>query len=47
MEWKQRRKPPLEEDEVAETIRGLGVLHWLDVAPSMDLPVSDDALLHV
>ncbi len=47
MGWKQRRKPPLEEDEVAETIRGLGVLRWLDVAPSVDLPVSDDALLHV
>jgi O-acetyl-ADP-ribose deacetylase (regulator of RNase III) len=47
MEWKQRRKPPLEEVEVAETIRGLGVLRWLDVAPSVDLPVSEEALLHV
>jgi uncharacterized protein YwgA len=47
MDWKQRRKSPLEENEVAKTIRGLGILRWLDVAPSVDLPVSEEALLLV
>jgi O-acetyl-ADP-ribose deacetylase (regulator of RNase III) len=42
--WKQRRHPPLNEQEVASTIRGLAALHWLEVKPSKDLPVPEDAL---
>jgi O-acetyl-ADP-ribose deacetylase (regulator of RNase III)/uncharacterized protein YwgA len=45
MEWKQKRRPPLDENEVASTIRNLGVLGWLDAAPSPDLPVSADETL--
>lgn len=40
--WKQRRNPPLEEDEIADAIRNLAMLDWLDVEPSPDLPVPDD-----
>lgn len=45
MNWKQRRRPPLNEDEVAATIRGLGMLGWLNVKSSADLPVSEKAVL--
>lgn len=37
MEWKQKRRPPLSEIEVAETIRNLGILKWFSVKPSPDL----------
>jgi len=44
MRWKQRRKPPLEEGEVAIAIRNLAALHWIDVAPSRDLPLQGDPI---
>lgn len=47
MMWKQKRHPPLEETDVAATIRILGMLSWLKVKPSADLPVSEEALLDV
>jgi uncharacterized protein YwgA len=47
MKWKQRRRPPLNEHDVAQTIRHLGMLGWLDVTPSLDLPVSEEAILGV
>jgi O-acetyl-ADP-ribose deacetylase (regulator of RNase III)/uncharacterized protein YwgA len=37
MEWKQKRRPPIKEIEVAETIRNLGILKWFSVKPSPDL----------
>jgi O-acetyl-ADP-ribose deacetylase (regulator of RNase III)/uncharacterized protein YwgA len=37
MQWKQKRQPPLNEGEVAETIRSLGILKWFSVKPSPDL----------
>ncbi|HYA40163.1 MAG TPA: macro domain-containing protein [Syntrophobacteraceae bacterium] len=43
MEWKQRRRPRLEDKEVAYTIRNLAALSWLKVKPSSDLPFSDEA----
>lgn len=45
MKWKQKRRPPLNEHDVAQTIRHLSVLGWLDVTPSLDLPVSEEAML--
>lgn len=42
LRWKQRRRPPLTEGNVATAIRGLGVLGWLNATPSPDLPVVDD-----
>ncbi len=46
MKWKQKRRPPLEEKEVAETIRNLGVLRWFTLKPSADLPIEDDWAVH-
>lgn len=43
MEWKQRRKPPLNKIAVASAIRNLGMLKWLDAKPDERLPVSEDA----
>lgn len=47
MSWKQKRRPPLKEADVAATIRGLSMLGWLKVKPSSDLPVSEEAVLDV
>jgi uncharacterized protein YwgA/O-acetyl-ADP-ribose deacetylase (regulator of RNase III) len=43
LEWKQRRRPPLTEAEVAEAVRNLAALGWLDVEPSRDLRIPEDA----
>jgi O-acetyl-ADP-ribose deacetylase (regulator of RNase III)/uncharacterized protein YwgA len=44
LQWKQRRRPPLDTGEVAYTIRNLAALRWLKVKPSTDLPISDEVL---
>ncbi len=41
--WKQMRRPPLDEQEVAKTIRSLAALRWLDVRPSKNLPLPHEA----
>src|SRR6266566_2728988 len=33
-QWKQRRRPPLQDDAIAQTIRDLNVLGWLHAQPS-------------
>jgi len=43
MEWKQKRRPPLNREQVAETVRNLGVLGWFNLKASRELPVSDPA----
>lgn len=47
MQWKQRRRPPLGESEVALTIRYLNMLNWLDAEASDDLPIPEDERLDV
>jgi len=47
MSWKQKRRPPLNETEVALAIRNLSILGWLDAKPSADLPLNEEALLDV
>lgn len=42
MEWKQRRRPPLEASEVALAIRNLNALGWIDAEPDAGLPYPDD-----
>jgi len=44
MEWKQRRRPKLDDKEVAYTIRNLAALSWLKVKPSPDLPILDEII---
>jgi hypothetical protein len=45
MDWKVRRRPPLKETEVAETIRNLSMLGWIEVRASRELPVSEEDLV--
>ena len=45
MEWKQRRRPPLDRSAVAGTIRHLASLGWLEVAGSQDLPITEEVEL--
>ncbi|MFQ5895214.1 MAG: macro domain-containing protein [Nitrospinota bacterium] len=45
--WKLRRRPPLKENEVARAIRNLNLLDWLDLQPSPELPLPEDALPEV
>ncbi|NQS98575.1 MAG: macro domain-containing protein [candidate division Zixibacteria bacterium] len=40
--WKIRRRPPLDESEIADNIRNLAILGWLNVEYSPELPVSYD-----
>lgn len=42
LRWKQKRRPPLDETDVASTIRNLGMLRWLDVKPDAALCVPDE-----
>ncbi|HUT59344.1 MAG TPA: macro domain-containing protein [Phycisphaerae bacterium] len=47
MRWKERRRPEFDEGEVAYTIRNLAALGWLDVRPSVELPVPQEATAEV
>jgi len=44
MKWKQKRRPPINEVEVAETIRNLGMLKWFRLTPSADIPIRDELI---
>jgi uncharacterized protein YwgA/O-acetyl-ADP-ribose deacetylase (regulator of RNase III) len=43
--WKQRRRPPLQEGEIARAIRSLNLLGWLRAQPSPNLPLPQEAVL--
>ncbi len=45
MEWKQKRRPPLDEKDVALNIRNLAALGWLDLESSPDLPLTENDLI--
>lgn len=45
MQWKQRRRPPLNEQDVADAIRNLAALGWLNVQASHDLPLSEAEMI--
>lgn len=47
MEWKQRRKPALNRDEVALAVRNLAALGWLSVRASPDLVPGETEALEV
>lgn len=44
MKWKQKRRPPLDEKEVAITVRNLNMLSWIDAKVSSDLIAEEDIL---
>jgi uncharacterized protein YwgA/O-acetyl-ADP-ribose deacetylase (regulator of RNase III) len=41
-QWKQRRRPPLLDDEIAQAIRDLNLLGWIHAQPSSDLPIPQE-----
>lgn len=41
MAWKAKRRPPVDADHVALTVRQLTVMGWIDARASDDLPVRD------
>ncbi len=43
-DWKAKRRPPIEDEELAKTIRKLHLLKWLDLQPSTNLPVPKDPI---
>jgi O-acetyl-ADP-ribose deacetylase (regulator of RNase III)/uncharacterized protein YwgA len=45
MHWKQRRRPPVDERDVALAIRHLNMLGWIDVQASKDLPINEELLI--
>jgi uncharacterized protein YwgA len=44
-QWKLRRRPPLNDTDVALAIRRLNVLGWIDALPSDDLPLEEEAMI--
>ncbi len=46
-QWKYRRKPPIEDLEIAESIRDLNLLEWISAKPSAGLPLREQDLLEV
>jgi hypothetical protein len=44
-QWKIRRRPPLNDSDVALVIRRLNVLSWIDAAPSEALPLPEEAMI--
>lgn len=47
MQWKQKRRPPLDKKEVALTVRNLNMLSWIGAEVSEDLPVTEQEVLNV
>lgn len=45
MQWKQKRRPPLDRTSVASTIRNLATLRWLTVKADPNLPVPEEEAL--
>ena len=42
LDWKQRRRPPFDEEEVALTVRHLAALGWLEVKASQGIPLPEE-----
>ncbi|MBO0792964.1 MAG: macro domain-containing protein [Ktedonobacteraceae bacterium] len=43
--WKQKRRPPLNDEEIAQAIRDLNLLGWIKAKPSSELPLAQEAAL--
>lgn len=42
-DWKQKRRPAIDDGEIARAIRNLNLLRWITAKPSSDLPLHDDS----
>lgn len=47
MRWKQKYKLPLDEKEVAITIRSLNMLGWIRAEASEELPITEEDILQI
>ena len=47
MKWKQKMRPPLDEKEVAMTVRNLNMLSWIGARASTDLPITEEDIFQV
>lgn len=47
MKWKLKRRPPLNEQDIAITIRNLAALGWLKVTASKELPLPEEEVIDV
>jgi hypothetical protein len=45
MEWKQNKRPPLNQDEVLMAVHSLAMLGWLEVRIAQGVPVDESALV--
>jgi O-acetyl-ADP-ribose deacetylase (regulator of RNase III)/uncharacterized protein YwgA len=45
LDWKQKRRPPLDTQELALAVRELATLGWLNVAASPDLPLDEASIV--
>lgn len=39
--WKQRRRPPLQDEDIAQAVRDLNLLGWIQAQPSPELPFAE------
>ncbi|MBK8906694.1 MAG: macro domain-containing protein [Rhodospirillales bacterium] len=46
MRWKQKRRPPINRNDVANTTRNLNLLGWVDLVPSSELDPADEELAY-
>lgn len=44
LQWKERRRPQLNEEQLALTVRNLAALGWIEAKASPDLPLPEEAL---
>lgn len=47
MKWKQKRRPPLDEKEVALTVRNLNMLSWIGAEVSSELPITEEDMIQL
>jgi len=47
LQWKQKRRPPFNENELGATVRNLAALGWINVRASHDLPLPAEMNLDV
>ena len=41
--WKQKRRPALNDEDIARSIRNLNILGWVNLKPSRNLPLPEGA----
>jgi O-acetyl-ADP-ribose deacetylase (regulator of RNase III)/uncharacterized protein YwgA len=47
LQWKKLRRPKLDREEVAKTVRNLAVYNWIHPTPSPELPLPDEELCEI